>query len=98
MATSEPGPLHVYANDITEWFVADSAEEAAIIAEEHGRKCGMRVEEMGLVFEQVPDDRVLTIEHEVTRGGVHEGAVKKSMTCAEWAALNGKGFLATTEY
>lgn len=84
--------LHVYKNGVTEWFVAESKSEAAVIAEKYLTEvCGVARDEMDLDFVQVADTRPMTIDEEDNSGA-------KTMTAAEWAAHNGKGFLATTEY
>lgn len=82
--------LHVYRNDVTEWFVAESLGDAVEVAREYlGEVCEMDPAEMDLDFSQEPDNKPLTMDDDGTR-------VVKS--AAEWAAENGKGFLMTTEY
>jgi hypothetical protein len=83
------GTLHVYCNDVTDWVISESAEEAEEMA----------IKELGyepdddeyLNFTQEPDDKVLSIWDE-------DGDIKDAKTCAEWCKSYGKGFLCSTEY
>lgn len=81
--------LHVWANSVTEWYVAESADEAANMAREIGKLAGVTDDELDLDFEMWDDGRALTMDID---------GEKVTRTCAEWAAVNGKGFLGTTEY
>lgn len=86
------GELHVFANKVTDWVVATSPEDASAVWVEH---CGLDGEtyperEHG-AWSQLPDDKALVIRDED-----HDQKITK--TAAEWAAHNGRGFLASTEY
>lgn len=83
---------HVYQNDVTEWFVAESVEQAIELARAMNVKNEIPEDEMELDFRQTPDDTVLTI---ADYGPMGERANKRA---AEFAAENEPGFLATTEY
>lgn len=80
--------LHMYRNQIVDWFIATSAEHAAELAIEHYAQFGEDHEEMDLDFEQEPDDKLLTL-----RDGAE---VVGRRTAAEWARLEGIGHFATT--
>jgi hypothetical protein len=86
--------LSVYANSVIEWFVAESADEAAgMLRKMNAEQWKMDEEELDTAFVQEPDDKKLSLE------GDYEPSVRvMQLTCEEWAAKNGKGFLATTEY
>jgi hypothetical protein len=84
----------VYANSVTEWFVAESAEEAARFARDYYRDADITNEdEMDLSFKPEPDEKSLSLV--IDDHGSDDPASK---TCAQWAAERPKGFLATTEY
>lgn len=84
--------LHVYANDVKEWFVATSRDEAITVARAYLRDvCGVGEDEMDLEFDQEPDDKMLRI----TTDGLYE---IREQTCAAWAKENGVGFLCSTEF
>jgi hypothetical protein len=79
--------LHVYENDVIDYVVATSVEEA----KELMSKAFDDVEEyLETEYIQVPDDKELTINSD------DEGLL--THTCAEWCKINGKGFLCSTEY
>jgi hypothetical protein len=86
--------LSVYANGVIEWFVAESAEEAAgMLRKMNAEQWKMDEEELDTAFVAEPDDKTLKLEMD------ESGDLQvKERTCAEWASLKGKGFLATTEY
>ena len=83
--------MNVYANNVIEWVVADSVEDAREVMREHYRNwdCGP-IEEADMDFEIVPGDKVLSLDEG------NEQTTKR--TAKEWAALKGRGFLMTTEY
>lgn len=85
---------HVYENDVTEWFVAESAAHARQLCLDQNRLLGHQIpeEELDLDFRQCPDDKVLDMRDHGPTGE----RVKK--TCAEFAAEMAPGFLGTTEY
>lgn len=86
--------LHVYKNKVTDWVVAESVEHAQQLLTEYLQSMGSDgPDEFGLAFEQEPDDKVMTITCE----DENEQMQKQTKTCAEWAASEGPGFLASTE-
>ena len=77
--------LSVYRNDVIDWVVAESPEDATRVWREHrGDTSGDSPS-----WERLPDASVLRLND----GG---GVVEK--TCAEWASEVGRGFLGSTEY
>lgn len=88
--------LHVYSNDVVDWFVAESPEEAREFGIAYAKQCGsdgeMYEEFTADDYTKEPDDKLLTINDE------REPEGKWTMTCAEWCRANGKGFLCSTEY
>ena len=86
--------LHVYVNNVKDWFVAESMEELIELYKEYNVKnFELDVYDMDLNFTQVPDDKVMTINFDPF--GPED---KEVMTAKEFADSNGKGFLASTEY
>ena len=83
--------LHVYENEVTDWIVAESSDEARAIGLEQS---GDSEEYKDLEYTQCPDDQPLTVHSD--DGPV--GNESETMTCAEWCAKEGKGFLCSTEY
>jgi len=83
--------LHVYRNGATDWFVAESAEEAHAMGLELGALVGADEEYADEVYVQCADDSFLKIDSE-------NGPGVEAKTCAEWAASSGKGFLCTENY
>jgi hypothetical protein len=81
--------MHLWRNHVIDWYVAESAEEARLLAREHDEEMGMDESEMDHDFEQEPDDKPLTFIHD------DEGETTK--TCGEWAASCPKGFWGSTE-
>ena len=84
----------VFENGVTDWYVAESAEQAAsMLRADNAKETGPNVPESELdcEFTACPDEMVLTIDPD---GDGEE----ESRTCAEWAAISPLGFLATTEY
>lgn len=80
----------VYRNSVPEWFVATSLHEAKQLAREYEQD-GFTPEDGDLDFEECPDGEVLTID-------IEGNGTLVSKTCAEWAAEQPVGFLATTEF
>ena len=78
--------MRVYRNEVVDWVVAESPEDASKAWEE---TCGdtYSVEDNG-EWEAEPDDKLLKVEDD---GGTTE------QTCAEWVAA-GRGFLCSTEF
>lgn len=81
---------HVYANQTTDWYVAESKEHAIELSIEFNKGLGLFEDELDLEFEQVADDKILSREE------ISGQTVKK--IAAEWAADNEPGFLMTSEY
>ena len=81
--------LHVYANDVIDWIVASSPEEARTLAIEELGSGHYDIESEE--YELCSDDEPLTIRDEDKNERV-------TKTCAEWCADNGKGFLCSTEH
>lgn len=92
-----PRKLHMFKNEVTEWFIAYDVKDAQRIAREYYAEIGLSEEEMedSLDFEQEPDDKILTLTLE-DAGPDEEDRV--TMTAAEWCAHQGRGFWATTEF
>jgi hypothetical protein len=84
--------LHVYCNDVTDWFVAESAEEARQMGIKYNKDRfggGDDYEEME--YHQVADNTHITINDDF-----YSKVITK--TAADWCKANGKGFLCSTEY
>lgn len=90
-ATSEPSAptLHVFTNGF-DWIVAESAADAARLAEDHHGGTGDGDPDE---WEQLSDKKLLPIYDTDDRAGP-----RTTKTCAEWARDNGRGFLCTTEF
>lgn len=97
--------LHVYANDVVEWYVAESEDEVwKLWLEQTGEK---RDDYEDMTFDECPDDNLLKIFYEdesdipnpLPNGAYvdHENH-RVVATHSAWAKLNGKGFLCSTEY
>jgi len=83
--------LHVFRNEANEWFVAETAEDAAAL---HHKMFSADIGEDEYeadadyyAFRQWPDDKPLSIRED---GDPPESA--EWHTGAEWAAKNGRGF------
>jgi len=81
-------PLHVFYNEANEWYVATSAEDAAVL---HQKTTGLGPGDPDwdaecYEFWQWPDDKPLTVGEE------GEPETDERHTGAEWAAKNGRGF------
>lgn len=88
--------LHVFGDDC-EWIVARDAEDAAAIwCETSG--CDREPEDG---FDLLPDDSALSIWCDMDTGKPDEidgdNCELVTLTCAEWAARLGRGYLGTTE-
>jgi hypothetical protein len=82
--------LHVYWMD-PDWFVAESPEDAIAQASEY-----LGVEPYDSEPELQPDDKQLTITFE---DDFEDGSPRRqTRSCAEWAKINDRGFLSTTEW
>lgn len=82
--------LHLYRNEVVEWFAAETREQAVEIARTWmAEECGRCADEMDLDLRQEPDEKRLTM-HE-------DDSPAETKTASEWAAQNGKGFWGTTE-
>jgi hypothetical protein len=80
--------LHLYANSAIDWFAAESVEAAVAMARELYSEHECDPDDMDLIFEQVPDDKIL---------GLRDGAeLVGRKPAGQWARENGPGFFATT--
>ncbi len=86
--------LHVFHNDDSEWFVARDVDDAWKVAIELWGGTREEWEADSVVLERCPDDSVIRINE------AEEDAPPacRSLTCAEWAKSNGRGFLCATDY
>jgi hypothetical protein len=80
--------LHVYSNDVTEWIIAYSPEDAIKVWEED---VGYEYELDNGIFVLESDDKELSI-HNVDEGG------SETYTMREWAEKMGRSYLCSTEY
>lgn len=98
--------LHVWKNDIVEWFVAESESEVwELWHKETGEN---RVDYIDMDFSQIDDSESLTVRYDdlydvpspLPDGGTlnNENGIRVTATCGAWAKQNGKGLLCTTEY
>lgn len=97
MSDSRRGALHVFT-DRTDFYVASSVDDVlALWVELTGDDPGYFEREE---WNQEPDDRQMTIwcEDDQPTEPHSDGAELVTKTCSEWAASNGRGFLASTEY
>lgn len=78
--------LHVFRNDVIDWVIAESPEDADKICFEHTGND----EDDPHEWVALPDDQILAINDE------DGGHVEK--TCAALIAEHGRCFLASTEY
>lgn len=86
MTTDNMGTLRVYRNDIVEWVVAESPEEATRIM----------VDENHAHYDDPPEWIACDSHDEWT---LQEGPdAPKTRTFGGWIETNGRGFLGTTEY
>jgi hypothetical protein len=85
--------LHVYANSVINYVVAESLEEAKEIATKECLDNGNCSLEEGDIdgYEQVDDDEQYTVNDE-------EADEEIRATCRELCSIYGKGFLMSTEY
>jgi hypothetical protein len=101
--------LHVYANEVTDWVIAESPKDAIKVWEEFtGEK--YIIDEYGGKFIREKDNEKLTFIEEETclpqpcpAGGIiisteefQQTSVKA--TCRAWADARGRCFLGSTEY
>jgi hypothetical protein len=77
--------LRVYANDVVDWVIASSPEDADAVCREHTGD----TDDDPHNWTVCADDHVLPIHTD-------DGTIEK--TCAEWVAEHGRGFLCSTEY
>lgn len=82
----------LYANSVTEWFVARCLEEAKELARETQLRCGFSKEELDLDLEPVPDNTPLTMTLDSNRNS------KVTKTAKEWAESSPVGLLMSTEF
>lgn len=85
--------MKLWRNSVIDWFVAESAEEAADMARKYYTDVnGIDVEDMDLDFHAEPDSKPLKFWND---GGDEDVTTK---TAAQWAAENPKGFWGSTEF
>ena len=80
--------LHVFF-DGADWVVSHDPDDAVKAWEEHN---GGNYEVGYYVcnaFEQLPDDKLLTM---------HTDGIPVTLSCAEWASQEGRGFLMAMDY
>ena len=86
--------LRVYANEATDWFVAETAEEAMVLYRQWLESNREVMDESEIsAFRMCLDVMELSIipDHDQSLPAVRK-------TCAEWAQERGKGFLCTENY
>lgn len=83
---------YLYANSITDWFVAETVQHAKKVARQFYKETAsdIPVDELDMDFRRVPDDKVLTMD-------MGNGTVLKK-TAREFADANECGFLMSSEY
>lgn len=95
---NEPRRLYVYCNG-TDWVIAcDEADALAVWCEYTGQ--AREDYDISEPFEQWPDDRLLSVftdEHGNICEPGDDGGAPMKRTCREWAKLEGRGFLCSTE-
>lgn len=89
--------LHVFKNDVIDWVVAESVEDAKLAHDQYMKDIGADpygadlYEADELEWKAEPDDKVLSITDD------DEGC-RIEKTCATWAREKGRGFLCSTEF
>ncbi len=87
--------LHVFQSE-TDWVIAaDEADANAVLVEHYGETLEQLAEQEMLVHRQLADEALLPITNEDGPDGKPERVV---MSCAEWAAKEGRSFLGSTEW
>jgi hypothetical protein len=100
--------LHVFANEVTEWVIAYSPQDAVKVWEETTGDTYFP-DDSGGAFVQEPDDNELTVDEEETiqprpvpvGGALVEGREHSKVyraTMRAWADARGRCFLCSTEY
>ena len=96
--------LSVWHDKDGEWVVAESAEDAVLA---YNQYIGNSKNDDGAPPEEwhaLPDDKPLPVvyedEHDMPACATDEErqALEIVRTCAEWVAINGRGYLCSTEY
>lgn len=84
--------LHIYTNEVTDWIIAASEEDANAVLSEHYDLPLEGLREEGLeITAQWPDDKPLSIRDEHTDE-------RKTQLPHEWASQEGRGLLCSNEY
>ncbi len=85
---------HLYCNDVTEWFVAETREEAIELARKWYADVVGEPDPDEEVFDlkQEPDDKTLECSDEDA-----DADTTTVKTCGEWAEESDSGFWGTTE-
>ncbi len=90
------GELHVFLYADCDWFVAHDADDARLLIKEMAS-----VDAQPDDVEQWDDDRSLRIWYDTKAGMITEigddSAEAVDKPCREWATINGRGFLCSTE-
>jgi hypothetical protein len=81
--------LHVFKNDVTEWVVAASPEDATQVLLELGTS--LSLEELDTDWVLLPDDATLPMNND-------DDDERETKTCGEWASSHGRGLLGSSEY
>lgn len=84
-----PRKLRVWRNNIIEWVIATGPRDASRIINHELQHLEFDARRPIEDWEVVPDDKVIGVDM--------DGRIVKR-TAAEWVDVNGRGFLATTEY
>lgn len=83
---------YVYANNVTDWFVAETVQHAKKLARQFYKDTSSDIpeDELDMDFRRVPDDKILTMDT-----GDKEPVRK---TARQFADDNECGFLMSSEY
>lgn len=82
--------LKVFNNDVVEWVVAHSAEDANAILVEMGQT--LDPTDDPIEWQECPPEEEWTLDDADGKGA------RETHTFADWASLKGRGYLGTTEY
>jgi len=103
--TKIANPLHLYAIDDTDFFIAESAEEAlAIMSDTFGitsdLAAGPGSEHDAWDIRQIDDDTpyLVCVEKETLTDEDEDPYTKVTKTAKDWAKENGKGYIFSTEW
>jgi len=92
MAEVTTGELKCFKNDVIDWVISETREEATeILLSVYGGELEEETDGSDY-WEEVDSGSEITITDENLHGG------KQKKTVAEWIKEHGKGFLCSTEY